>query len=110
MGRVSYAGVGCVYPRSVPTLPDQLEAAGLSWKAYMEDMGNNPRRERATCGHVAIGAPDPTQGAQVGDQYASKHNPFVYFHSIIDDPVRCDAHVVNLAQLEQDLQRAANNA
>jgi len=105
-GQGQLPGIGCVYPRSVPTLPDQLEAAGLSWKAYMEDMGNNPRRERATCGHVAIGAPDPTQGAQIGDQYASKHNPFVYFHSIIDDPVRCDAHVVNLAQLEQDLQRA----
>ncbi|HXA91615.1 MAG TPA: hypothetical protein VNU73_00095, partial [Steroidobacteraceae bacterium] len=24
-------GIGCVYPKSVPTLPDQLEAAGLSW-------------------------------------------------------------------------------
>jgi phosphatidylinositol-3-phosphatase len=100
-------GVGCVYPRSVPTLPDQLEAAGLSWKAYMQDMGNNPRRERATCGHVALGAPDPTQGAQLGDQYASKHNPFVYFHAIIDDQARCDAHVVNLTQLGEDLKRAA---
>ena len=100
-------GVGCVYPRSVPTLPDQLEAAGLSWKAYMGDMGNNPRRERASCGHVALGAADPTQGAQIGDQYASKHNPFVYFHSIIDDQARCEAHVVNLTQLEQDLKRAA---
>jgi hypothetical protein len=99
-------GVGCVYPRSVPTLPDQLEAAGLSWKAYMGDMGNNPKRERATCGHMTIGGPDPTQGAQIGDQYASKHDPFVYFHSIIDDQARCDAHVVNLTQLEQDLKRA----
>jgi hypothetical protein len=100
-------GVGCVYPRSVPTLPDQLEAAGLSWKAYMGDMGNNPRRERASCGHVALGAADPTQGAQIGDQYASKHNPFVYFHSIIDDQARCDAHVVNLERLPQDLASAA---
>jgi hypothetical protein len=98
-------GLGCVYPRSVPTLPDQLEAAGLSWKAYMEDMGNNPRREGATCGHVPLGTTDPTQGAQLGDQYASKHDPFVYFHSIIDDQARCDAHVVNLVQLEHDLKR-----
>jgi phosphatidylinositol-3-phosphatase len=105
-GRGQLPGVGCVYPRSVPTLPDQLEAAELSWKAYMGDMGNNPQRERATCGHVTIGAPDPTQGAQIGDQYASKHDPFVYFHSLIDDPARCDAHVVNLTQLEHDLKRA----
>jgi hypothetical protein len=28
-------GSGCVYPRIVRSLPDQLEAAGLSWKAYM---------------------------------------------------------------------------
>ncbi|HEY2590912.1 MAG TPA: hypothetical protein VGI35_04915, partial [Steroidobacteraceae bacterium] len=32
-------GRGCVYPRSVKSLPDQLEAAGLTWKGYMEDMG-----------------------------------------------------------------------
>ena len=38
-------GSGCVYPPSVRALPDQLEAAGLTWKAYMEDMGNNPARE-----------------------------------------------------------------
>ena len=37
-------GSGCVYPRSVVSLPDQLEAAGLTWMAYMEDMGSNPAR------------------------------------------------------------------
>src|SRR5215471_11704200 len=42
-------GTGCVYPPLVRTLPDQLEAAGLTWKAYMEDMGRDPARERATC-------------------------------------------------------------
>ena len=50
-------GAGCVYPSLVKTLPDQLEAAGFSWKAYMEDMGNDPARERAACAHVPIGAP-----------------------------------------------------
>ena len=70
----------------------------------MEDMGNDPAARAApaaaTC---AVGAPDPTSGAQLGDQYAAKHDPFVYFHSIIDDPARCDAHVVNLTHLPQDL-------
>ncbi|MGH8266169.1 MAG: alkaline phosphatase family protein, partial [Steroidobacteraceae bacterium] len=97
---------GCVYPRIVRTLPDQLESAGFTWKAYMEDMGNDPRRERATCAHDPIGAPDSTYAPQPGDQYAAKHDPFVYFHSIIDDQARCDAHVVNLARLPRDLAHA----
>ena len=96
-------GSGCVYPRIVKTLPDQLEAAGLTWRAYMEDMGNDPKRERATCGHPPLGASDPTQIARRGDQYAARHDPFVYFHSIIDDAARCDAHVVNLEHLPADL-------
>ena len=29
---------------------------------------------------------DDTQTAEVGDQYAARHNPFVYFHAIIDSP------------------------
>ena len=79
------AGEGCVYPADVKTLPDQLEAAGLTWKGYMEDMGADPSREAAACGHVAVGAVDHTSRATPQDQYAAKHNPFVYFHSIIDD-------------------------
>jgi hypothetical protein len=103
-------GSGCVYPRIVLSLPDQLEAAGLTWKAYMEDMGSNPARESATCGHVRLGAPEITNLASRGDQYAAKHNPFVYFHSIIDDQARCDRHVVNLERLPQDLASAAATA
>src|SRR5215472_9441961 len=98
---------GCVYPLIVKTLPDQLEAASLSWKGYMEDMGNDPKREPATCGHVPLGAADPTSVARPGDQYAAKHNPFVWFHTIIDDAARCDARVVNLDRLPQDLKSAA---
>jgi hypothetical protein len=99
-------GSGCVYPASVPTIANQLEARGLSWKAYMEDMGDDPRRESATCGHPPIGAPDNTQGAQRGDQYATRHDPFVYFHAIIDTP-SCALHVVNLRALDQDLDSSA---
>ena len=103
-------GQGCVYPRTVSSLPDQLEAAGLSWRAYMEDMGKNPAREPATCGHVPLGAPETTNLASGGDQYAAKHNPFVYFHSVIDDQARCDSHVVNLERLPQDLASASTTA
>ena len=103
-------GSGCVYPAVVKTLPDQLEAANLTWKAYMEDMGKDPARESATCGHARVGRTETTNQAAATDQYAAKHDPFVYFHSIIDDQARCDAHVVNLERLSQDLASAATTA
>jgi len=105
-------GKGCVYPTQVKTFVNQLDDLKKSWKGYMGDMGNDPTRESETCGHPAIGAIDKTQAAQAptvdvpgGDQYATRHNPFVYFHSIIDNQAYCDAHVVNLdLQLENDLK------
>lgn len=103
-------GTGCVYPASIKTLPDQLDAVGKTWKAYMGDMGNDPTREAATCGHPLLNSVDHTQAAEapsasvpLGDQYASRHDPFVYFHSIIDSPA-CAAHVVNLNVLPNDLK------
>ena len=102
-------GSGCVYPAGVKTIANQLEAKGLTWKGYMEDMGNIPAREAATCGHPALGAPDKTQRAVVGDQYATRHNPFMYFHAIIDSPA-CDANVVALPALKADLQAVATTA
>lgn len=101
-------GNGCVYPTSVRTVADQLEAAGFGWKGYMEDMGKDPAREAAACGHVAIGAKDITNHATPNDQYADKHNPFIYFHSIIDDRPRCERHVVNLDVLADDLHSVAS--
>ena len=38
-----------------------------------------------------------------GDQYAARHNSFVYFHSIIDS-ADCHTNVVNLNQLTTDLK------
>src|SRR3569833_167204 len=61
------AGSGCVYPADVKNLADQLEAANLTWRGYMEDMGNDPSREAATCGHPAVGAKDNTQKATSRD-------------------------------------------
>lgn len=98
-------GKGCVYPANVHTIANQLEAAHLSWKAYLEDMGNDPAREGATCAHPPLGRPDNTQAATVRDQYATRHNPFVYFHAIIDTPA-CNRQVVNLRELARDLRHA----
>ena len=90
------AGVGCVYPASVANFGTQLSGVGRKWKAYEEDMGNDLERESAACGHPAVGSPDETQKAEEGDGYATRHNPFVYFHSVIDDQAYCNAHVVAL--------------
>ncbi len=100
-------GQGSVYPASAKTIADQLDAKGLTWRGYMEDMGNGPPSQAKTCRHPQANQSDPTQSARNGDQYAARHNPFVYFHSIIDDQKRCDAHDVALDRLEPDLRSAA---
>lgn len=92
-------GTGCVYPASVPTVAGQLSAAGKTWKGYMEDMGS-------PCRHPDLGAKDTNQNAKVGDQYATRHNPFVYFESITSSP-DCQSHVVDLGELAGDLRSVA---
>jgi hypothetical protein len=98
-------GQGSVYPTAVKTIADQLAAKGLTWKGYMEDMGNSAPAKPATCRHPAIGAPDSDQSAKASDQYATRHNPFVYFHSITDTP-SCNANDVPLDRLPADLTTA----
>jgi len=67
-----------------PNLVDQLEAAGISWKAYME------------------GLPGPCSDAHTAGAYAKKHDPLMYFASVRGDPRRC-AKVVPLDRLDTDL-------
>ena len=68
----------------------------------MQDMANSAPAQPATCRHPAINSQDGTQSAKRNDQYAARHNPFVYFHSIIDLPT-CQANVVDLSRLGADL-------
>jgi hypothetical protein len=98
-------GQGCVYPSPVKTVADQLASAGLTWKGYMEDMGN-AKGQPPNCRHPAIGSRDPTQVARAGDQYAARHNPFVYFHSLLDSGA-CARYDVPLDRLGADLASAA---
>ncbi len=103
-------GVGCVYPAATQTIADQLSAKGLRWKGYMEDMGKDPTREAATCGEpgAGIGNADNTVTEQVSppDGYAARHNPFVYFHSLLDSGA-CAKNVVPLTSLTADLASVA---
>lgn len=88
-------GMGCVYPSQVQTIADQLSSAGKTWKGYMEDMGT-------PCRHPALGAADSSKRAKIGDQYATRHNPFVYFRTITESP-SCQANVVDLNAMTGDL-------
>lgn len=110
-------GTGCVYPADVKTIADQLTAAGLTWKGYMEDMGNDPTREASTCGRPALNTTDYTQVAEApsasvpaGDSYATRHNPFMYFHSIVDNTSLCNSNVVNYSKLAADLTSISTTA
>ena len=94
-------GTGCVHPPQVRTIANQLDDAGLRWRGYMEDMGNTPGAPR-TCRHPATGHADDTQSAREDDQYATRHNPFMYFHAVIDSPT-CERNVVPLDQLPADV-------
>ena len=91
-------GSGCVFPATVPSLPTQLTGAGFSWRGYMEDMGT-------PCRHPDLNTQDTTQQAHVGDQYAVRHNPFMYFSAITSSPT-CAQHVVDLGALSTDLASA----
>jgi hypothetical protein len=98
-------GQGCVFPTAVKTIADQLEAKGLTWKGYAEDEAASAT-EPKTCRHPPLNQQDHSQTATAADQYAARHNPFVYFHSIIDRPI-CATHVVDLSALPGDLSSKA---
>jgi phosphatidylinositol-3-phosphatase len=64
-------------------LAEQLAAAGVSWKAYMEDL------------------PHPCFTGAGSGLYAKKHDPFMYYTPLYTDPAQC-SHVVPLSELADD--------
>lgn len=114
------SGDGCVYPDHLPrysvqTVANQLTAHHLSWRAYEEDMGNDPQRDGTVmtpsgpaCGHPYVGAIDLTDiTAPADDSYATRHDPFMYFKSVIKPRAYCAKHVGTLAPLARDLRSQA---
>jgi phosphatidylinositol-3-phosphatase len=71
-----------------PSLADSLEGAERSWKTY------------------AQGLPFPGFTGATYGRYAKKHNPFLYFRSIVEDSAR-RTRVVPLARLAADLRARA---
>ena len=94
-------GRGCVYPKKVGTLPEQLEAAGFGWRGYMQDMAR-------PCQHSKLGSRERWRTATRRQQYATRHNPFMYFRSITSRPSYCRAHVRPLAALAADLRTTSH--
>jgi phosphatidylinositol-3-phosphatase len=71
-------------PVSGANLADLVEASGRTWKDYQENM------------------PAPC-GLEDTRRYVQKHNPFVWFESVRNDPERCKRSVVPLTDLDTDL-------
>ncbi len=100
-------GEGCVYPASTGTLPGQLAAKHLSWRAYVQG-SDEPGATAGACSHPASGASDPSSDqSQSTGAYATFRNPLVYFHSILDSPA-CVADDVGLGRLKPDLARRSS--
>ncbi len=74
--------------RGTPHLAAQLEAAGISWKSYQENMPS--------------GCPLHSSGL-----YGAKHDPFVFFKDMTDDESassqHCIDHNVDFSHLHTDL-------
>jgi hypothetical protein len=90
-------GAGCVYPNTVITIADQATIAGQKWKAYIDGMG------ASTCVHPNSNALDSAPLLSGGSQYDTRHNPFIYFHSLLD-LVGCSNDDVSLDHLTKDLR------
>jgi hypothetical protein len=112
------SGEGCVFPKYVPTIASQLDAKGLSWREYAQDMGNDPHRDGTVmtkqgpaCGHPPLGGVDLTDTTgPANDSYATRHDPFMYFSAMTDDKQLCDSHVLSLRPFEASLHSVATTA
>jgi hypothetical protein len=81
---------------TAPGLTDQLTAHGISWKGYFESI--------PAAGSPAYRWPSPKEPApgKPDSLYAVKHNGFMNFKSVQDDPSRAEK-IVSLDALDKDL-------
>jgi hypothetical protein len=68
-----------------PNIVDQFTAAGISWKAYLQDY------------------PAPCYSGATAGNYVKRHNPFMYYTDISQNPARC-GHLVGFDTLAADLR------
>jgi hypothetical protein len=65
-------------------LVDQLDAAGISWKVYVE------------------GLPSPCSPVETAGAYVRRHDPFMYYRDVADNPARCRS-IVPMTVLTHDV-------
>jgi hypothetical protein len=70
---------------SARNIVDQLESAGISWGAYLEDV------------------PSACFGGAGAGGYAKKHNPFIYYEDVARSPARCH-RLMGFPRLAADLR------
>jgi hypothetical protein len=89
----------CIYGPEVRHIGDQLEAAGRTWKGYMDGMKSPCQRP------APEGAGDQyfLQGVPPGNTYATRHNPWMYLRNVVGDQARCNLHDVPYPQLVTDV-------
>jgi len=95
-------GDGCVYPKRTETLANQLMAAHLTWKAYVQTRKKN---QAEACIHPKLGSPDFSLPS-AKDPYVTWRNPFMYFHSLTNRG-SCAKDDVGIGQLAKDLKSAS---
>ncbi len=96
-------GSGCVYPETALTIGDQVSASGHVWKAYIADMG------KQTCAHPNSNAPADAALPGTDPGYDPTHNPFIYFHSLLDLG-DCASDDEDLSRLTSDLADKSKTA
>jgi len=86
---------GYTRPYLDPTLVNELDGVGTTWKAYMDGLAAG---QNCYLGHGA-----GTNG------YVQNHNPFIYFKQIISNTSECDANVVPyfLSGMSSDLNSSS---
>jgi Phosphoesterase family len=83
-GRYVACGSESIPQSPVENLPDLLEQAGDSWAGYFEGM-QSPCQTYSSAGYV------------------TDHNPFLLYEDIVENPYRCDTHVVNSAEFNESV-------
>lgn len=77
-------GPGCEV--HAPSIAEEIEASGRSWRMYAESMP-------APCATTSTGP------------YAVKHNPFLYYPNVTGDSASCALHDVPFTQFGVDVKR-----
>ena len=99
-GEQQVSGDGCVYPATIGTLASELEVKHLTWRAYVQGIGEGAATPPA-CAHPALGQSDAS-ATQPSGGYATFRNPFMYFQGLTESP-SCTRNDVGLSSLQADL-------